>query len=136
MPEQQVNTLPVPLRPSRSGLWFLIVGATASLTHMAVFALLRTAMWPEVANACGFFAAFGVSFGGHRTLSFKDAQTTLAQSLGRFALTALGSFACNELVFTLLLRIAHWPDWLALGCALAIAAVQTFVLSRYWAFKR
>lgn len=140
MPEQQVTSvqasLKTPLQHSRSGLWFLIVGATASLTHMVIFTLFRGHMWPELANACGFFVAFMVSFVGHRTLSFKDAQTTLAQSFSRFALTALCGFGCNELVFTLLLRVADWPDFVALGCALIVAAGQTFLLSRYWAFKR
>ncbi len=121
---------------SRSGLWFLLVGGSAALTHMAVFALAQDLMWPEAANALGFVVAFGVSFFGHRRLSFQDAGTTVAQSLGRFAVTALAGFAANELVFIALLRGLHWPSLLALFAALVAAAGQTFVLSRYWAFRR
>ncbi|MCJ0766033.1 GtrA family protein [Variovorax terrae] len=119
-----------------TGFWFLAVGVAAALTHMAVFALAQPYLWPEAANALGFGVAFFVSFSGHRLLSFRDAATTVGQSFTRFAVTALAGFACNEIVFVLLLRGLHWPSLLALFCALVVAAGQTFVLSRFWAFRR
>ena len=122
--------------PSKSSLWFLAVGASAAATHMGVFALTRDAMWPELANALGFVIAFMVSFAGHRLLSFKDAGTSVATSLLRFALTALAGFASNEFIFVLLLRGLALPALLALFLALLFAAGQTFVLSRFWAFRR
>lgn len=103
---------------------------------MGVFALLQHQMWPELANALGFGVAFLVSFVGHRRLSFQDAGTSLRTSLRRFAVTALAGFACNELVFMLLLRVFAWPALLALSVALVFAAGQTFVLGRFWAFRR
>ena len=121
---------------SASSFWFLAVGGTAALTHMAVFTLAQHQMWPELANALGFFIAFFVSFAGHRLLSFQDAGTTVGTSLGRFAVTALAGFVSNEIVFVLLLRGLDWPALLALFVALVFAAGQTFVLSRFWAFRR
>lgn len=121
---------------SASTFWFLAVGGTAALTHMGVFALTQHQMWPELANALGFFVAFFVSFAGHRLLSFKDAGTSVATSLGRFAVTALAGFASNELIFSLLLRALNLPALLALFIALVFAAGQTFLFSRYWAFRR
>ena len=121
---------------SASTFWFLAVGGSAALTHMGVFALMQNQMWPELANALGFLIAFFVSFAGHRFLSFKDAGTSVGTSLGRFAVTALAGFASNELVFTLLLRGLGWPSLLALFVALVVAAGQTFVLGRFWAFRR
>ena len=103
---------------------------------MLVFALLQPLMWPELANACGFGIAFFVSFAGHRRLSFKDAGTSLLTSLRRFAVTAVAGFIGNELVFMLLLRVFHWPALLALSVALVLAAGQTFLFSRFWAFRR
>lgn len=120
----------------RSGVWFVVVGACAALTHMLVFALTQAAVWPELANAFGFVVAFCVSFVGHRRLSFADAQAPFWPSLRRFAVTALGGFVTNEALFVVLLRGLDWPSWLALFTALVVAAGQTFVLSRFWAFRR
>jgi len=120
----------------RTGFWFLVVGGTAAAVHMAVFMLAAPFLWPEVANAAGFCVAFVVSFAGHRFLSFSDADTSLWQSFRRFAATALAGFAANELMFIALLRGLNLPDWLALFFALVFASAQTFLLSRFWAFKR
>jgi putative flippase GtrA len=122
-----------------TAFWFLLTGGTAALTHMGVFALMQHAypdVWPEVANALGFVIAFGVSFIGHRWLSFKGTSTPVQQSLVRFGVTALAGFACNELVFMVLTRHYGWLALLALFVALVVASAQTFVLSRFWAFQR
>jgi hypothetical protein len=103
---------------------------------MAVFLLTTPYLWPEVANAAGFGVAFVVSFMGHRRLSFQDADTSWWQSLRRFAVTALAGFAANEVMFIALLRGLQLPDWLALFFALVFASAQTFLLSRFWAFRR
>lgn len=121
---------------SASTFWFLAVGAAAALTHMGVFALAQHQMWPEVANALGFVIAFFISFGGHRLLSFKDAGTSVVTSFKRFIVTALAGFCSNELVFIVLLRALELPSLMALFVALVFAAGQTFVLSRFWAFRR
>lgn len=120
----------------RTGFWFLVVGATAAVVHMGVFMWASPHLWPELANAVGFCVAFAVSFAGHRLLSFSDADTDLWQSLRRFAATALAGFAANEVMFVVLLRGLNLPDWLALFFALVFASVQTFLLSRFWAFRR
>jgi putative flippase GtrA len=119
-----------------STFWFLAVGGAAAFTHMGVFSLAEHQMWPELANALGFVIAFFVSFSGHRLLSFKDATTSVATSFKRFTVTALAGFASNELLFILLLRGLDMPALLALFVALVFAAGQTFILSRFWAFKR
>jgi putative flippase GtrA len=123
-------------RALRSGLWFLAVGGAAALTHFAVFTLARRAMWPEAANMAGFVVAFWVSFWGHRRLSFADADAALGQSLRRFAVTALAGFAGNALFFSVCYRGLHWPPALAWLAATALATGQTFLLSRFWAFRR
>lgn len=120
----------------RSGFFFGLVGVAAALTHLAVFALLESRLWPELANALGFAVAFAVSFVGHRRLSFAGTRTPLWQSLQRYAVTALAGFAFNELCFVLLYRAWGWPSLLALLLAMGLAAIQTFVLSRFWAFMR
>jgi len=121
------------------GFWFVLVGASAALTHMAVFALvllLVPTLWPEIANVAGFLVAFLVSFVGHRRLSFQDAGTSLMQSFLRFTATAVAGFTANEAVFIVLFRVLALPTWLALISAIVVSSLQTFVLSRYWAFRR
>ena len=97
-----------------SGIWFILVGVSAGLTHLSIYyiATQGIGILNEWANACGFVIAFFVSFAGHRYLSFKDSGTTIKQSLLRF------------------------NDWIALFIAIAGAAAQTFLLSRFWAFKK
>ena len=119
----------------QSGVAFVAVGTTAALVHLLAFGLLKDKLLPELANLLAFGLAFGVSFAGHRWLSFQDAQTSLMQSPKRFALTSLAGFASNQLLFVILYRGFGVSDWLALGLALGLAAIQTFVLSRWWAFK-
>ena len=122
-----------------SGFWFVMVGASAALTHMVVFTLvllLVPTLWPEIANVAGFLVAFLVSFVGHRRLSFQDADTSLLQSFMRFAATAVAGFVTNEAVFIALFRVFGLPTWLALIGGIVVSAVQTFVLSRFWAFRR
>lgn len=119
----------------KSGLAFVAVGSTAALVHLLAFGLLKSHIAPELANLCAFGVAFVVSFAGHRRLSFQDAQTSLVQSLKRFTLTSLAGFASNQLLFVIFFRGLGWSDWLSLGLALGLAAIQTFVLSRWWAFR-
>jgi putative flippase GtrA len=121
---------------STSTFWFLLVGVAAAATHMLVFTLVLPHLWPELANAFAFCIAFFVSFAGHRLLSFKDAKTSVGTSLRRFAITAVAGFACNEITFSLLLRALQWPALAALLAALVLAAGQTYLLSRFWAFSR
>jgi len=83
----------------QSGLWFGVVGASAAAVHLLVFELTRHAVLPELANLAGFLVAFGVSFVGHRWLSFKGTSTGLQQSLWRFAVTAVSGFCHQRAVF-------------------------------------
>lgn len=121
---------------STSARWFATVGAAAAMIHVGVFEASRRVLQPEIANLTGFGLAFLVSFYGHRFLSFKDASTSLGTSFGRFAVTALAGLATNEAVFVLLFRLLGWPATPALLCGLLFAAGQTFVLTRFWAFRR
>ncbi len=121
---------------TRSGLWFGAVGVTAALVHTLIFAWLESMFWPELANALGFGVAFAVSFVGHRHLSFADTSRGWAPSLMRFVPTALLGLLSNEVCFMALTRGLAWPALISLWLAMGVAAVQTFVLGRFWAFAR
>jgi putative flippase GtrA len=123
----------------KSGFWFFGVAAAAGLTHLAVFFLIERflpTVLPELTNFLAFCVAFTISFMGHRNLSFSDTTSSVEQSLRRFVLVSMAGFACNEVVFSLALRLLGWPSWLALLVGFAVAGGQTYLLSRYWAFHR
>lgn len=122
-----------------SGLWFFGVAAAAGLTHLAVFFLIEyflPSIFPEIANFLAFSVAFSISFMGHRNLSFSDTTSSVEQSLRRFVVVSVAGFVCNEIVFSLALRLLGWPSWLALLSGFAVAGGQTYLLSRFWAFHR
>ncbi len=123
----------------KSGFWFFGVAAAAGLTHLAVFFLIERflpAVLPELANFLAFCLAFSISFMGHRNLSFSDTTSSVEQSLRRFVMTSVAGFVCNEIIFSLAIRLLGWPNWLALLTGFAVAGGQTYLLSRYWAFHR
>lgn len=121
---------------SRAGFWFLVVGTAAAITHQGVYYLAHPYMWEELAVAVGFVIAFCVSFLGHRLLSFNDTSNSVGQSLLRFGITALAGLATNEVVFVVFLRGLGVSGMWALLAGQVVAAGQTFVLSRFWAFRR
>ena len=71
-------------------------------------------------------------FAGFFTVAFAIANLVDDES-ARFSLHMLAGLC---MVFVLLLRAFGWPSWPALIVALIVAAGQTFVLSRFWAFRR
>ena len=131
-------------------MWFLVVGGSAAAVHYLVALVLlwhwghapwqalpthgegaRQAMW---ANLAAFAVAFWVSYAGHYWLSFQSRQAH-AQALPRFLGVAIAGFLANQLLYAVLLGLAQWPPFLALGCTLVLVAAGTFLLSRRLAFK-
>ncbi len=126
------------MRLTTSGLWFLAVGLSAAGVHfLAYLAFTRWAgVHPLWANVLAFVLAFGVSFLGHRRLSFADHQQGWLTSLRRFGVTAVLGLFTSELVLALAWLLGQAPDWLGVVLGQGVAAVQTFVLGRWWAFAR
>ena len=121
----------------RRELWrFLIVGAAAAAVHFFTVILLVHSwqLQPLLANVLAFLVAFQVSYFGHRGWTFSHIQVRHAQSLPRFVLVALLSFATNESLYFVLLQYTVLPYWVALGFVLVLVASMTFVLSKLWAF--
>lgn len=119
--------------------WFVIIGSLAALTHALAYVCLThffEQALPELLNAAAFLVAFMVSFWGHRKFSFRETSVHWFTSLLRFALSSVAGLATNELVFSLLLRQFGLPAVSALLIAMVFAAGQTFLLGRFWAFRR
>jgi len=121
---------------TRQLFWFGVVGVTAMLVHLGSVALVLVplGLTPLIANIIAFLLAFQVSHAGHRHFTFRNQDTVVSRSRGRFFLVALMSFAVNELLYWALLRYTLLDFRIALAMVLVAVAALTFVLARYWAF--
>lgn len=118
--------------------WFIAVGTVSAATHWLVVVGLvsATAAPPLLANVGGWLVAFMVSFAGHYTLTFRHQHAPLRQAALRFfGVSALG-FAMNEAAYAVLLHTSALPYELSLAAVLIGVAFMTFVLGRFWAFRR
>lgn len=115
---------------------FILVGSTAALVHLLTVILLveKMHLMPLVANVGGWLCAFGVSYGGHRLLTFADHDAPVLRSVSRFFLLSAAGFAINESAYALLLHSSQVPYYLLLAIILVCVAVATYLLSRCWAF--
>jgi putative flippase GtrA len=118
--------------------WFVLVGAAAAATHMAVVVVLVESLgWaPLAANVAGWMLAFFVSFGGHYRLTFSGSGAALWPAARRFALISFGGFVANQAAYAVLLRFSGLNYALGLFLVLLGVAAATFVLSRWWAFRQ
>ncbi|QJQ04753.1 GtrA family protein [Undibacterium piscinae] len=116
---------------------FGLVGLSASATHyVSVIALVEiNAVNPLIANIGGFFAAFWVSYFGHRFWTFGDRNNINSGAFLRFFATALFGFGLNEILFYLMLAYTAIPYTVALAIAVITVAISTYLLSRVWAFR-
>lgn len=118
--------------------WFVAVGCAAAATHWLVVVLLVSVnnLAPLLANFIGWLVAFCVSFTGHYFLTFRQHAAPMVRAALRFfGVSALG-FAVNELAYAWLLQYTTLRYDVLLALILITLAVMTFVLGRYWAFRR
>lgn len=115
---------------------FVAVGTTAAAVHFAIVwgAVERLGLAPLVANVLGWGLAFGVSFAGHRWLTFADQQAPLGRSARRFLLLSALGFGVNEGAYALLLGLGGLGYRSALAAVLVGVAAFTYWLGRHWAF--
>ena len=119
-------------------LQFVLVGGCAAATHLAVVGLLVQfgGLAPLVANVLAFLVAFVVSYQGHAQLTFASHQARGWAVVARYFAVASLSFVGNEALYYLALHWLHWHYFWSLAGVLVLVAVATFVLSKFWAFRR
>ena len=118
--------------PRARPLRFLFVGGIATLTHLGIAAALWTLLprtSPYAINAAAFLVAFGVSFYGHRHLTFG-----LPGSPFKFFVIALAGFALNNAILTAGLYLAV-PPLAAIMVATICVPILTYFASALWAFR-
>lgn len=117
---------------------FGLVGAAAAATHFAVaVACVRwVALDPQIANVVGFLVAFAVSFAGQWRWTFAAQAAPVARALPSFFLVSILGFATNAIAYRWLLTHTRLRYDVALALVLIGVAAVTFVLARFWAFRR
>ncbi len=117
---------------------FALVGLGATLVHVLgyVAGIELAGLTPLAANALGFALGVNISFLGHRSWTFRGAQTVGAGgTLMRFWAVALAGLALN----TLFVYLVTGPLGLAYAWAIPLIAgvtpIVTFLLSKLWAFR-
>ena len=115
---------------------FALTGGAATLVHLsAALVLIHLGAPPLIANVIAFLIAFMVSFWGHSVFTFAGHGLGPRQSLQRFAIVAGLGFMANETSLAALLKSGIFAAGQAVFLSTLIAAICTFVLSRYWAFS-
>jgi len=114
--------------------WFVVFGAAASATHLAV--ALSTHHWlglsPLAANTVAFCCALAVSYLGNAIVTFK-VEPWRMHAFAKFAVLSLVSFGLNQaIVYALTVRLG-WPFAMSLAVVLLTVPPFTFVMARVWA---
>lgn len=117
---------------------FGLVGAAAAATHfvIAVACVRGAGLDPQVANVVGFLVAFSVSFLGQWRWTFGAHGAPLARALPSYFLVSVSGFLANALAYRWLLTHTRLRYDVALALVLIAVAAMTFLLSRFWAFRR
>lgn len=113
---------------------FGIVGITATIVHLSLFASLRSVFFFEeqLSNFIAFACAFIISWSGHYFWTFKSGGT---ESLFRFLAVALIGYGANSLWVWIFITAYHLPDYYAMAAMVSLTPLMTFILSKFWAFR-
>jgi putative flippase GtrA len=116
---------------------FGFVGILATAVHAGVGLGLHegTGMLPFWANLIAFCCALGVSFLGQTRLTFPDS-TADGGAFARFAVVAVSGLGFNQLIVWIVTSLFGSPYWLALVIIIFTVPGCTFMLLKFWAFRR
>jgi putative flippase GtrA len=117
---------------------FGLVGICATATlAVAYYYIISTSMFtPFFANLAAYGIAFSVSFVGHRSWTFGDAEKggRNAHAVWRFLAVSLSGLAVNSAAVLILVNALALPDWTPLIVFVGFTPVVTFLLNRFWVF--
>lgn len=118
---------------------FGLVGIAATAVHYFTALAVSFVLPLAYANPFGFLAAFGVSYIGHLRLTFRidDQESNHGPRLMKFFAVAFAGFLVGQgALLGMLSRFPMLPEWLVLMLAVGIVPVTTFLVSRFWVFRK
>lgn len=118
-------------------VFFTGIGATSTLVHVSVVALLVSLLrfHPLAANVVAFFTAFNVSYFGHRKFTFAQLHDNKQLQLPHFLIVAMTGGLLNEYLYYLFLHYTQLNYLSSLCIVVSMVAIYTFTASRYWACR-
>jgi putative flippase GtrA len=116
---------------------FAVVGVIATVVHYTVALLSSTVVSVYWSNLSGYLAAVAISYVGHQRFTFGVSVKDIShmRQFPRFITTSLGGLALSFLVLSLMTDYWRAPPWLALGAAVTLVPLYTFVISKLWVFR-
>lgn len=113
---------------------FAIIGIAATLTHVAIYALLYSQynIYAQLANIIAWGFALVVSYTGQKHWTFKEQKHPKHEKL-RFIICSLLSLVINA-GFAHLFSTVYEQWLLSVLCMFFITPALTFILMKFWVF--
>lgn len=111
-----------------------VVGGFATFVHLGTALAAEGALHkPFVSNLIGFLVAFGVSFAGHASWTFKLRRARRQAALKFFVVSFAGFMFSTTVLASVQLTRAASP---AVALTISVLVIPTFnyLASRFWAF--
>jgi putative flippase GtrA len=116
---------------------FAVVGVVATACHAgaALAAQHFLKLGPMSASLIGYVSSVGVSYLGNSLFTFRRPALHGPQFM-RFAAISLAGLAINQSIVFVATHLFGWPLKLALVPVVLIVPGSTFLMSKFWAFRR
>ncbi|CAA0105377.1 Uncharacterised protein [BD1-7 clade bacterium] len=117
---------------------FALVGGVATVVHVSIYSLLFIvfSVHAQIANGTAWVFAAAYSYAGQRFWTFQHVSVE-NESLAfmRFIVSSLISLASNA-AFAQVFTYQYPNTYLAIAGMAFVTPILTFLLMKYWAFKR
>jgi putative flippase GtrA len=116
---------------------FVVVGVTATAINYvgALSAQRLLGLGPLPAGVAGYLCSVGVSYFGNSLLTFRRPALHGPQ-FARFGAISLVGLAINLALVFVGAHVLGWPLWKAEIPVVLIVPASTFLMSKFWAFRK
>lgn len=118
-------------------LRFGAVGVIATLVHFGTLlvGVEQAGFSPVLMNGIAFCLAVGVTYFGQSVWVFRNQQRSMPQIV-RFGVSVLVGLLGNMAIMAIAVNILHQHYAVGFFTALIVVPAATFVLNKFWVFRR
>jgi len=124
---------------SQRGIRFIIIGGIATLIHATVYYYSINLFYysPQASNVIGFTLSLSISYFGQRLWTFGDIDVKNENMAKlKFIISSFFSYALNTIwVFLNTSILTLNPNYSLIGIVF-LTPVTTFIMQKYWVFKK